>query len=127
MSVACGLSPSNSVSTSHFKSLSTGGYAFFGECLKWFPSPSQHAYVVFPEFLYHPKPVEGEGSWTRMSQWTSLAGQQRELFYVDADSIIYAGTFFCHAGPRAVKVDEAVDEADVSSRNLTVALSLYPF
>ena len=83
---------------------SVGGFAFFGPLLVWCPPPSQHACVVFPEYEYNPKPTgEGTSTWSKAaSEWATLAGQQREVFYVDGENISYAGTFICHAGPRGV-------------------------
>ena len=45
-----------------------------------------------------------------------ISGQQREIFHIDGDNICYAGTFFCHAGPRSVKLSELGPEtSDVRS------------
>ncbi|EJF56182.1 hypothetical protein DICSQDRAFT_141442 [Dichomitus squalens LYAD-421 SS1] len=84
-----------------------GGFAFFGDLLQWCAPLSQHALVVFPEYEFSPKPATGATTWTKPSTaWTSYAGQQRDLLYVDGGDISYAGTFFCHGGPRAVKLAE---------------------
>ena len=83
--------------------------------LRWSTSPSRHAYVVFPKYRYDPVPSpDAEPAWTTSEEWMALAGQQRELFYVDGENICYAGTFFCHAGPRVVKASDvmiAVEDA----------------
>ncbi|RDX47532.1 hypothetical protein OH76DRAFT_1484663 [Lentinus brumalis] len=93
----------------------TGGVCFFGHLLEWVAASSQHAYTIFPEYRYNPKPSEGEPTWTAATDCDSLVGQQRELFYVDAGNICYAGTFLCHAGPRSVKAAVlAVDTESVA-------------
>ncbi|KAI0753478.1 hypothetical protein C8Q80DRAFT_1267870 [Daedaleopsis nitida] len=91
-----------------------GGFCFFGDLLRWCPAPSHHAYVVLPEYQYVSRSHEGGASWTQVtnSPWTTLAGQQRELFYFDGDNICYSGTFFCHAGPKSIKVLTLGDDAD---------------
>ena len=104
-------------------SCSVGGFTFFGGLLRWCAPLSQHAFVVFPDYEYTPKPATGDVStWAACStEWVSYAGQQRELLYIDGDNISYAGTFFCHAGPRAVKladVGETVDEVSVAIRTI---------
>ncbi|TBU37566.1 hypothetical protein BD309DRAFT_995025 [Dichomitus squalens] len=67
-----------------------GGFAFFGDLLKWCAPLSQHALVVFPEYEFSPKPATGATTWTNSSTaWTSYAGQQRDLLYVDGGDISY--------------------------------------
>ncbi|RPD71998.1 hypothetical protein L226DRAFT_573371 [Lentinus tigrinus ALCF2SS1-7] len=89
-----------------------GGFGFFGDYLKW---SSQHAYSIFPEYRYNPKPADDEPTWTPAKEWVSLAGQQRELLYVEDGNICYAGTFLCHAGPQSVKVEELGDDSFVNA------------
>ncbi|KAI0710324.1 hypothetical protein C8T65DRAFT_648570 [Cerioporus squamosus] len=92
-----------------------GGFCFFGCLLEWSAPPSQHAYAIFPEYRYNPKPADDESTWTAATDCTSLAGEQRELFYVEGEDICYAGTFLCHAGPRSLKVaDLAVDSQSLA-------------
>ncbi|KAM5545054.1 hypothetical protein V8D89_001165 [Ganoderma adspersum] len=97
-----------------------GGFAFFGTLLVWCSPPSQHACVFFPEYEYNPKPTaEGATTWSKAtSEWASFAGQQREVFYLDGENISYAGTFICHAGPKAAnvgKIRDAIDETLLSA------------
>ncbi|RPD57327.1 hypothetical protein L227DRAFT_228767 [Lentinus tigrinus ALCF2SS1-6] len=98
----------------HQRTSSIGGFGFFGDYLKW---SSQHAYSIFPEYRYNPKPADDEPTWTPAKEWVSLAGQQRELLYVEDGNICYAGTFLCHAGPQSVKVEELGDDVDESFVN----------
>ena len=81
--------------------------------MQWIGPSSQHAYAVFPEFRYNPKPPANEDSWTLAAdEMASFAGQQRELLYLDGGNIRYAGTFFCHAGPEGVKIPDLGDDID---------------
>ena len=93
---------------------SIGRPAFFGSLIVWCASPPQHAYVVLPEYEYNPKPtVEGATTWSKTApEWTTFAGQQRELFYVDGENISYAGTFICHTGPQGVNIAKLGNAAD---------------
>nr|VWO99810.1 Fusaric acid biosynthesis protein 2 [Ganoderma boninense] len=104
-----------------------GGFAFFGTLLVWCTPPSQHACVVFPENEYNPKPtVEGAPKWSKTtSEWAALAGQQRELFYIDGENISYAGTFICHAGPKGANVSALGDTLDDTLLGAIAAKTLH--
>ena len=102
---------------------SIGDPAFFDSLLHWCP-PSRHAYVVFPRFKFSPKSTpQGQASWSLVDDYTELAGQQRDLFYADGDSISYAGTFVYHSGPRSVKLTELsteITEVNVALTSLSL-------
>ena len=98
---------------------SNGGFCFFGDFLKWSSSPSQHAYAIFPEYRYNPRPADEEPTWTPATEWASLAGQQRELLYVNDGNICYGGTFLCHAGPHSIKVEDFGGDIDEVRLNVT--------